>query len=258
MLGSIRPKSSWEWSAAGKHPVAMDYFQLGDSTPLAQAFAGWIEKGYQKVVATKRDRSVFHSWRFWAKGVRKGHIACGVGRDSTDSAGRPYPLLIVGIGNLPGWEENWDLLTFLFEGMWSQIEYLTSRSFTDLKQLEAEISRIKPPAEDWSAFADKRLNAGRIDYVPEQRNYSHTSRDFERAAEALLTRSEFYVSINADHGGDALLLPGYWNCTLKSRMDIVPNAVFLGGIPERSYLALFTRSLNSSDFARLWSVSAED
>jgi hypothetical protein len=235
----------------------MDYFQLGHVAALAQAFAAWIENGYQKVLSTNRDRPAFHSWRFWARGIRKGHIACGVGRDSSDSTGRPYPLLIMGAGTLPGWEENWDLLSFLFEEIWRQIEQLASRGFADLNQLEAEIRRIKLPAEDWSAFADQRLKIDGSDHVPVEDSYSNISREAHKAAGTLLRQNEFYVSINAHRGDDASSLAGYWNCALRSRVGIVPNAVFIGGIPESSYLAIFTRSLNPNDFARLWSVTVE-
>ena len=249
MLGSIKQRSLWEWSAMGKHPVAMDYFQLGARAPLVNAFGAWIENGYQKVVSPTRNRLALHSWRFWARGIQKGHIACGLARDSSDSTGRPYPLLIMGIGKLPGWEKNWDLLSFLFEEIWSQIEYLASRRFNDLKQLESEISRIQVTAEDW---------AGCPDHVPEEKGYPHRSSDVQKAAEALLTRNECYVSINSDRGSDTALVARYWNCAVKSRTDIVPNAVFMGGIPEKSYLAIFTRSLTSSDFEQLCSVSSED
>ena len=258
MLGLIKAKSLWEWSAMGKHPVAMDYFQLGVSAPLVNAFGAWIENGYQKAVIPTRNRLAFHSWRFWARGIQKGHIACGVVRDSSDSTGRPYPLLIMGIGKLPGWEENWDLLSFLFEEIWNQIEYLASRRFAGLKQLESEISRIQVTAEDWPAFSDQDLQAGCPDHVPEEKGYPHRSSDVQKAAEALLTRNECYVSINPEQGSDTALVARYWNCAVKSRTDIVPNAVFMGGIPEKSYLAIFTRSLTSSDFAQLWSVSSED
>jgi len=233
----------------GKHPVAMDYFQLGVSAPLVNAFGAWIENGYQKVVTPTRNRLALHSWRFWARGIQKGHIACGVARDSSDSTGRPYPLLIMGIGKLPGWEENWDLLSFLFEKIWNQIEYLASRRFADLMQLESEISRIQVTAEDW---------AGCPDHMPEEKGYPYISRDVQKAAEALLTRNECYISINSERESETALVAKYWNCAVKSRTDIVPNAVFMGGIPEKSYLAIFTRSLTSSDFAQLWSVSLED
>ncbi len=72
-----------------------------------------------------------------------------------------------------------------------------------------------------------------------------------------MTRSEFLVPIDPYQDSNPSSLMGYWNRALKSRTDIVPNAVFMGGIPEQSYLALFTRSLNSSDFERLWSLSSE-
>jgi hypothetical protein len=155
----------------------------------------------------------------------------------------------MGIGKLPGWENNWDLLSFLFEEIWSQIEYLASRRFNDLKQLESEISRIQVTAEDW---------AGCLDHVPEEKGYPHRSSDVQKAAEALLTRNECYVSINSEQGSDTALVARYWNCAVKSRTDIVPNAVFMGGLPEKSYLAIFTRSLTPSDFAQLWSVFPED
>jgi hypothetical protein len=235
----------------------MDYFQFGHVEPLAQAFAAWIESGYQKLLAKNNAGRKFHSWRFWARGIRKGHIACGVGRDSSDSAGRPYPLLIMGTGTLPGWEENWGLLTFLFEGIWSQIEYLASRPLADLKQLESEINRINMPIEDWPALATQGLRADGLGHGHDQNDHTSTFGSIGRAAEALLMRNEFLVSIDSYHDGDASSLMGYWNRALKSRTDIVPNAVFMGGIPEQTYLALFTRSLNSSDFERLWSVSSE-
>jgi len=134
-------KHTWEWFAIGKHPVAMDYFRLGVVTPLANAFAGWFESGYETLAGRNRPGSTIHSWRFWSKGIGKESIACGVGRDSSDGRGRPYPLLIMGIGTLPGWEDNWDLLTFSCEDTWRHIEHIATGRFSDLKQMEAELGR---------------------------------------------------------------------------------------------------------------------
>lgn len=254
----MKLKRSWEWSALGKHPAVMDYFQLGSSEPLVSAFAVWIEKGYQKLVSKNRTRPVFCSWRFWAKGMRRGCIACGLGRDSSDSAGRPYPLMIMGIGTLAGWEENWDHLPLVFSETWRQIEYITSGHFADLTQLETDIGRVKPPSRDWSAFAQRRLKDDKKDNSAEVNVMSQQRREIEKGAGALLATNELFVSIDADQGCDSLTMAWLWMGLLKSRIDIVPNAVFLGGIPEKSYLAIFNRSLNSGDFVRLWSVSAAD
>lgn len=235
--------------------MAMDYFQIGDLAPLSQAFSAWIESGYQRLLAKNLVGRKFHSWRFWAKGIRKGHIACGVGRDSSDTAGRPYPLLIMGTGTLPGWEGNWDLLTSLFEEIWTQIEYLASRPLANLNELESQINRINRPIEDWSTLAARGLRAQGSGHGHDQNGHTSPWGGIGRGAEALLTRSEFLVPIDSHHDGDASALVGIWNRALKSRTDIVPNAFFVGGIPEQTYLALFTRSLNSTDFERLWSLS---
>ena len=235
----------------------MDYFQIGHVAPLSHAFSAWIESGYQRLLAKNLVGRKLHSWRFWARGIRKGHIACGVGRDSSDSAGRPYPLLIMGTGTLPGWEENWDLLTLLFEGIWIQIEYLASRPLANLNELESQISRFDRPIEDWSALAVRDLRAQGSGHGHDQNGHASTWGDIQRAGQALLTSSEFLVSIDSFCNADASSLVGFLNRALKSRMDIVPNAVFVGGIPEQTYLAIFTRSLNSNDFERLWSVFSE-
>ncbi len=258
MLGLIKQKRSWEWSAMGKHPAAMDYFQLGINAPLVSAFTGWIENGYRRLISKNRTRPTFCSWRFWAKGLQKGYIACGVGRESSDSSGRPYPLMIVGIGTLAGWEENWDLLPLVFAETWRQIEYITSGHFADLRQLETDIGRIKLPSQEWSAFADGRLKGKNQDNRAEENIMSQRRREIEKGAGALLATNELFIPIDADQGCDSLTMAWYWLCFLKSHVDIVPNAVFLGGVPEKSYLAIFNRSLNSGDFVRLWSVSAAD
>ena len=236
----------------------MDYFQLGSSAPLVNAFAAWVENGYQKLVSKNRKRPAFCSWRFWAKGMQKGYIACGVGRDSSDCAGRPYPLMIMGTGTLAGWEENWDILPLVFAETWRQIEYITSRHFSDLTQLETDIGRVKLPSREWSAFAERRLKDGKHDNSAEENMMSQRRREIEKDAGALLATKELIVSIDADQGCDSLTMAWFWLCLLKSRIDIVPNAVFLGGIPEKAYLAIYNRSLNSGDFVRLWSVSDAD
>ena len=242
----------------GKHPTVMDYFQLGSSAPLVSAFAAWIDNGYQKLVYRNRTRPAFYSWRFWAKGMQKGYIACGLGRDSSDSAGRPYPLMIMGLGTLAGWEENWDLLPLVFAETWRQIEYITSGHVADLTQLETDIGRVKLPSREWSAFAERRLKDGKQDNSAEENIMSQRRREIEKGAGALLATKELFVSIDAGQGCDSLTMAWFWLCLLKSRIDIVPNAVFLGGIPEKSYLAIFNRSLNTGDFVRLWSVSDGD
>ncbi|MDH4206598.1 MAG: TagF domain-containing protein, partial [Desulfobacteraceae bacterium] len=156
MLGLGKLKNTWDWAACGKHPVARDYLRFGLTTSLLVAFESWFEKGYQ--IRSQRSIQSENSWRFWAKGLKKGNLVCGVGKDSSDSIGRQYPLLIMGDGFLEGWEEDWNLLHYVFEKTWDQMEDISSRRYDDLKDLENEVCNIENPAHYWLELKSKNVN----------------------------------------------------------------------------------------------------
>ena len=106
MLGSLKSAPAWKWAAFGKHPVAGDYFNAGPDDPFFQAFSGWVENGYRQVCSGRKNSTDLYSWRFWAKGHQKDSLMCGVGRDSFDTIGRPYPLVVMGAGILPDWQRH--------------------------------------------------------------------------------------------------------------------------------------------------------
>ena len=106
---------------------------------MLEALSKWVKNGYQLLNSKQNPISQFYCWRFWVKGPVKNNLVCGVGRDSSDSLGRPYPLLIVGTGFLEDWEAHWDLLPFACDMTWRHIEYVSSKRFTDFKQFEGEI-----------------------------------------------------------------------------------------------------------------------
>lgn len=245
MLGSVESANSWHWAAWGKHPVAKDYFSLGLNSPLIKAFCDWIEKGYQTLGSRRRPSSKLCSWRFWAKGPKKESLVCGVGRDSSDSLGRPYPLLIVGTGPLEGWEDQWDLLPFACEKTWSQIEYLSTKRFIDVKELEDAIGIVRPPYPHWSEFVFQRERS--------QRASPCASGDLENRAISLSRKPEFFIRLEGGASNDPFTLTGLWHLLLKSPSGGVPNAVFMGGTPHESYLVVFKRPLVPADFVRLWS-----
>ena len=110
MLGSLKSSAGWKWTAFGKHPVAGDYFYAGADDPFFQAFSGWVENGYRQISTERKNATDLYSWRFWAKGAQKDTLVYGVGRDSFDTIGRPYPLVIMGTGTLADWHRNWEIL----------------------------------------------------------------------------------------------------------------------------------------------------
>ncbi|NIM98432.1 MAG: type VI secretion system-associated protein TagF [Proteobacteria bacterium] len=255
MLGSIKAKFNWEWAAYGKHPATSDYFQIGGSDPIVKAFFGWLETGYQKLLSTKTERNQLHSWRFWSQGMKRDTIACGVCRDSSDSLGRPYPLTVMGAGALPEWKDHWDLLPAVFDSVWAQIECLIARRFRELDQLEVDLRRIKMPSPHWSTYDSQRLNIGTPHTSSSEWSLSRSSNGFKKGVDALLTHGEFCVCLDNNENGDFLRPVIAWSRALRARGKIVPSSLFMGGLPERSYLAVFQRSLNANDFVRLWSIS---
>jgi type VI secretion system protein VasJ len=249
MLEGLRSERRWQWAAYGKHPVAKDYFKVGQDFPLLNSFSGWIESGYEKVASKNKSAGVRRSWRFWTREARRENVVCGVLRDSTDSFGRPYPLLIMGTGPLKDWVNEWDLVPLACENTWGQIEYLLTRTFSDLKKLEEEVQNIRPPAAEWSELAKRRESFKGL-----------TSRDLGRLngqTSSLSESMERFILLDQGPSHDQFELIGLCHLLVKSRTEMAPNAIFMGGTLEKTYCAFFRRPLAPSDFIQLWSVPAE-
>ncbi len=254
MLGLIASQNSWHWAGCGKHPVARDYFRVGLTDPLVKAFFDWVEKGYKILGSKDRPSSELCSWRFWARGARRETLVCGVGRDSSDSLGRPYPLLIMGTGPLEGWEDQWDLLPFACEKTWSQMEYLSTKKFADLRELEYQVRTVEPPYPNWSEFMSERRNLGEHYSSSRDMASSSDTRDLGKKIANLSRSPLFSVPLKSGPLDDPFTLAGVCHLLLKEVSSAsMPNVVFWGGTPDETYLAVFKRPLMPDDFVWLWS-----
>jgi type VI secretion system ImpM family protein len=244
MLGLNRQGSAWRWRAIGKHPAAMDYFSLNSGTPLMDAIAEWVTKGYDGIIARGSASNGPYSWRFWFKGGRKGTLVCGVGRDSSDRIGRPYPLLLFGEGPLKGWEKIWMQLPLLLERTWMQIERLATQRFADLSELSDGLSHITPPQIEGARPHSAECAAWD---PPEQAKV-------DRYRQAL--RNDGRVTVPLGEGGDvdSGLTALQWHGKLAACCPETPRAMFLGGHPRRLFLVLVKEPLSTADFIDLWSV----
>jgi hypothetical protein len=124
-----------------------------------------------------------------------------------------------------------------------------------LDQLEVDLKRIGMPSPDWSHGDSRRLNTGTPDASSSERSLISSSNGFKKRVDALLTHGEFCVCLDNNESGDFLGHVIAWSRALKANGNVVPSSLFMGGLPERSYLAVFQRSLNANDFVRLWSIS---
>ncbi|MBW2318628.1 MAG: DUF2094 domain-containing protein [Deltaproteobacteria bacterium] len=231
---------SWQWTAYGKHPAARDYFVVGRSMPMAKAFSDWVDKGYQ-ILASKRSSSFGCSFRFWARGAKKETLVLGIGKDSSDSVGRPYPLLIMGTGPLEGWTEQWELLPLAFEKTWSQMEYLSARRFSNFKEFEVGIQMLKSPLSHWSEFDSESLNLTDGDFE-----------GLEKKVASLSKEKAFLVGLDGEGIDDVSLASQLWHSLLKKHNRDIPHAVFVGGTTDEVSLGVYRRALNSRDFVELW------
>jgi len=249
MLEKIRSERRWQWAAYGKHPAAKDYFKIGQDFPLLNSFSGWIENGYQVLASKDNPIKARRSWRFWARESRRENLVCGLVRDSNDSLGRPYPLLIIGTGPLKDWSSQWDLVPLACEKAWGQMEYLSAKTFNDLRELEAEVQNISPPAAEWLELARKRESFEEIASLNLSEMGGGTS--------SLKERMECVIPLDRVPPRDPLELAGLCHSLLRARIETAPSAIFMGGTVERPFVAFFRRPLSPSDFIHLWSVASE-
>jgi len=254
MLGITKTAPSWKWAAFGKHSLAGDYFFAGPKDPLFQAFSGWIDTGYKKIGASRKNATDIYSWRFCGKGLTPDTLLCGIGRDSFDRHGRPYPFFIMGAGPLAGYPRRWDLLPFAFESLWSQMEYLCTKRYIDFSQLEADSQRLPTPENRWSALEadrEKRWDAWCSKKPPDQEK-------IRKALRRNAGTTQFLIPLVEDVFPDVTSTIGLWFSLLKAEEKTMFGTAFFGGNLSETCLAVFKRPLGTADFVQLWSVGTEN
>ena len=60
--------------------------------------------------------------------------------------------------------------------------------------------------------------------------------------------------MDLDRVEDSLMAAGILHDILKKKLPTLPNALFMGGAPERACMVVFQRPLSTSDVTRLWSA----
>ncbi len=250
MLGGLIGGPSWDWAVFGKHPVAKDYFQMNLVSPMASAFASWVDAGFRQLAEDDRRNTVC-SWRFWAKGQKKGTVICGLGKSSSDSIGRPYPMMIIGEGGLDKWEKAWQMMLIGLRQTWETIEYTTTRRLRNLEQLETQLSRLPSPRKQWQRTI--RMDTKSLVADPQEWDKKIILSDVRKKVSLLEIDGQLIIPLDGQESSDPFQLASAWHVALKHCDAPIPNTVFMGGRPEKNVLALFTRPLIADDFSVLWS-----
>jgi type VI secretion system protein VasJ len=241
MLARLIGGRRWHWTAVGKHPSAKDYIRVGATSPLLEAVAQWSDSGYRALNIGKTDQTVYHSWRFWLKGLKKGTLVCGLGRDSSDSIGRPYPLVIMGEGTLAGWEKQWSMLPVRLEATWNRMEFVASHRFEDALAMEAEVKQLKGPD----------ANAGLVKKPAPA--LEGPGLDLDTCRQALAKDGIGMMTLNQTDSAQSEQLMQYCHRIMEGCCTEIPRGVFMGGTPRQTYLTIIQHPLGVEDFVRLWS-----
>jgi type VI secretion system protein VasJ len=201
---------------------------------MAGSFYGWVEQGYARSCSNDgRQGRVL--WRFWLRGLAREQLACGLICQSGDTIGRPYPLLLMGTGPLPGWEECWEDLPLACEGIWSAAEALSTDNPVTVAGLVQALDRLTCPVK---ILQD--------DTLPPVLPVTPLSGGIE---------SEFGLySLEAPNGSSiATAAAVRLGLMLKNRNSSPPVAIFVGG-GETAYMAFIRRPLKPYDFEVLWDL----
>ena len=84
----------------------------------------------------------------------------------------------------------------------------------------------------------------------EEQNVSQKALQFKE-------HEELWLPLNDYRPMDPFTVAQAWCAALAKQGAEAPNALFLGGIPERHCLVLLRRSLGVGDFKRLWAMTPE-
>ncbi len=236
---------AWCWTAAGKHPAAADYIRLGGDSALLGAVSDWVAKGYDELLRVNGPPQVYHSWRFWLRGVKKGALICGLGLDSSDRIGRPFPLMIMGEGRFKGWEKNWTMLPDQLTPIWKKLEYIACRRYDDARAMEEEIGELMPPGTGVQAgLATVNDDKGIIDVDPQ----------VQACRTLLISRGFGLIRLNCPGGVDADSAVRQYHQGLNGCCKGIPRGVFIGGTPQQTHICVIDHPLATADFIQLWTV----
>jgi type VI secretion system protein VasJ len=243
MLG-ITNNRRWNWAAMGKHPAAKDYIRIGGRSSLLEAVAAWSAKGHDALHPAKERPPAMRSWRFWLRGVKKGMLICGLARDSSDSIGRPHPLLIMGEGRLKGWEKRWPQLPAQLSTPWKSMESIVARRFDDIQGLAEQIRNLNRPGVKFKVDDEPALTE------------SNGLLDNELTACKQSIVQNGYATLGLKNYPNVDPDQYVMQCheRLKTCCAKIPLGVFMGGTPQKSYIVVLQHPLRTPDFIRLWSL----
>jgi len=246
MLGIGKQKPGFQVAVHGKHPGFDDYFTLNMDSPLACALVNWVEKGTE--LKKNHDNTRIHAFRFWIRGVNRGELVFGIIKDSSDSLGRAYPLVIMVTGFVKDWEKRWHYIFSTFDTVFRMFEDISASHYENFKEFEKRLEKV--------------ISLGLAKVKDLEMKQQHKDRAFHAPPllpEIMLAwfnknmkKGAMTLSVATLSDKFASYTPVRRNQGVFKNKANVPGAVFLGGLPDNPVLAMFSRPLKAGDFLNLF------
>ncbi|WDP92872.1 MAG: type VI secretion system-associated protein TagF [Desulfobacter sp.] len=238
MLGIGKKSRDQTITAHGKHPAFGDYFSINmEASPLAGALSAWIEQGVklEKFLGAKTNTCAF---RFWIKGIKKEDLVLGIVRDSSDSMGRPYPLLVMSTFRMKDRERQWHNIFTWFDPVFRRFEEVAAARHETFRAFETAISRPGFAGPKTKEKESSRLALTLMGWFKK-----------EKDKEAMILP---VTELETGYTG-AVRQEGGWGLFKRTEM---PSTVFLGGVTDRPRAAFYNRPLKAADFIDLFRAEA--
>lgn len=235
MLGIGR--DNFKISAYGKHPSFDDYLCLNMDTPLETALSSWVDRG-TKSGAYQHGQKGIRSFRFWMLGIKKADLLLGIVKDSSDSMGRKFPLIVICNAQVKDRDRKWPLIFTGFETVFRKFENITASSYGEFKEFESTLLGVKLSKPDFENNRGASFSSCLTAWLKN-----------DREMDSMVLPVPVFLDRYASCAGEPEKR-GVFNKSAGT-----PGAVFLGGLPEGPLVAIYNRPLKTKDFKRLFNLS---
>jgi len=236
MLGIGKEKSLPRISAYGKHPAFDDYFSVNMGSQLATALSSWVERGAE-LGKGRSENTMPRSFRFWMRGIKKDEVVLGIVRDSSDSLGRYYPLLILTSAQMKNRDRLWHRIFSAFSFIFREFENKIAARYDTFKDFEITLSQHIFLQPDLKRREATGLSAWINGWFEKEKHRASMTLPI-----ATLTKT--YAGQASEERK-----PRFFK-----RKTELPSAVFLGGLTDHPWVAFFNRPLQAQDFFHLFQM----
>ncbi len=122
--------------------------------------------------------------------------------------------------------------------------------------MEDEVNSLPSPSPEWPKFWPRREALSKRGTDPPSPASNWDVQTLAKRALSFNEKNELFIVLDSGPGSDPFTEACFWHVLFKDKVQAPPNATFMGGTLEKTYLAFYKRALLPADFLQLWSGSS--